>query len=467
VEVLSAFVRGRTTHPPPRALRRFVWRQNFSARVSQPAGQTLPRPCPATSQPAKLSVDVQAAVTVLGRLPERSGMSRGDLSGAFLPGAQLREANLTGAQLRGANLSGAVLSKANLTGAQLRGANLAGAVLDGADLTGANLARVILYRADLTDAKLARAVFYRAELTEAQLARTDLARADLTGAELTGAVWSVSTRSRPPQRPPAPAPQLSAAPEISPHPPLAPPGRLTRAAESTHRFPHAREYAGAISTTVPDTVPTPHLRGTLFPLWRLPTSPGVDIAGLACLLCLTSSALLTALTAQLSTPPLEPRPATTTPTSVPTVPQPQPSPPAATQVPPTLHPLVPVPGAQYRVPAKPAPIIIFLPTQPAPRTTQRPRTSETQGITKTPRATHTPGTVKKQTPSPSLLGELPGAINQAWQTVRRVNTARSLLAPWASSAEIIGPGGGPWGPGAAPCHRNDWPPDGFPLALQP
>jgi uncharacterized protein YjbI with pentapeptide repeats len=72
----------------------------------------------------KPTTDVQAAINVLGRLPQRSGVSRGDLSAAFLAHAGLR----------GANLSGAALVETYLAGAVLEGADLSGAVLHGVDL---------------------------------------------------------------------------------------------------------------------------------------------------------------------------------------------------------------------------------------------------------------------------------------------------------------------------------------------
>jgi uncharacterized protein YjbI with pentapeptide repeats len=82
----------------------------------------------------KPTTDVQAAMTVLGRLPQRSGVSRGDLSGALLAGAVLGGANLSGAALGGANLSGAFLDEADLSGAFLGEANLSSARLDRANL---------------------------------------------------------------------------------------------------------------------------------------------------------------------------------------------------------------------------------------------------------------------------------------------------------------------------------------------
>ena len=77
------------------------------------------------------------------------------LSGAYLSGADLREANLSGADLSGADLSGADLRGANLSGADLRGANLREAYLRGADLREANLRG-----ADLSGAKDLDSVTY-------------------------------------------------------------------------------------------------------------------------------------------------------------------------------------------------------------------------------------------------------------------------------------------------------------------
>ncbi len=119
VEVLGAYVRQHTDptqrrrRPPPVAVH----------------DKAPPRP----------AVDVQAAVSVLGRLPSRPGVSRGDLTSAHLPGALLTGANLLGARFVGVNLIKAGLDGANLTGARLNRANLTGAGLGGANLTGAGL----------------------------------------------------------------------------------------------------------------------------------------------------------------------------------------------------------------------------------------------------------------------------------------------------------------------------------------
>src|SRR5450756_1262515 len=164
VEVLSAFVR----------------------EHSNPARRGRSR-APAPSDHPQPTADVQAALTVLGRLPPREGVARAqlaaanlcriDLNGANLCRALLREADLSGAALDGADLSDAHLHEANLSGANLDGANLSGAHLDWADLSGAQLDGVNLSGADLAQATLSGAFF-----GEANLSGADLHEANLSGA---------------------------------------------------------------------------------------------------------------------------------------------------------------------------------------------------------------------------------------------------------------------------------------------
>jgi hypothetical protein len=90
--------------------------------------------------------DVQAAFTVVGRLPRKQPL---DLRRAQLPciegvtanleKALLLDANLAGACLYDANLTGALLSRSNLIRAYLSSAKLDGATLDNADVRGADL----------------------------------------------------------------------------------------------------------------------------------------------------------------------------------------------------------------------------------------------------------------------------------------------------------------------------------------
>ena len=92
-----------------------------------------------------------------------------DLSVAILSSANLEGADLQEAKLRGANLKGAKLQQANLSHADLKGANLQQAKLEGATLRGANL--------------------QQAELWEAKLEGVDLEGAKLEGADLDEAIF--------------------------------------------------------------------------------------------------------------------------------------------------------------------------------------------------------------------------------------------------------------------------------------
>jgi uncharacterized protein YjbI with pentapeptide repeats len=142
----------------------------------------------------KVGVDIQAAMTVLGRRkvvqdpPEKSI----DLRNVSLPFIEIQGANLSGAYLSRANLSRANLSGANLSGADLNGANLIKAYLveadlNGADLNGANLIGAYLVEADLIGAKLVEAKLIGAYLIKAYLVEAYLIRANLSGAYLSGA----------------------------------------------------------------------------------------------------------------------------------------------------------------------------------------------------------------------------------------------------------------------------------------
>ena len=128
---------------------------------------------------------MQAALDVLGRLPQRSGVSRGDLSAALVAFAGLPRANLSGAVLNETYLPGAVLFKANLSGVSLILADLSGAVLEGVDLSGARL-----YEADLSGAHLEGA-----DLSGAILDGVDLRKANgLTQAQLDTAHGDANTQ---------------------------------------------------------------------------------------------------------------------------------------------------------------------------------------------------------------------------------------------------------------------------------
>ncbi|MBN6039986.1 pentapeptide repeat-containing protein [Amycolatopsis sp. 195334CR] len=195
VEVLSAYVRERTASratPRVRPPGRQTTRPSSGARRRsvlrvQPMGRGTAYPLRLSAKRAPLGVDIQAALTVLGRLPTRLGVNRADLSGADLTGANLFRADLSGANLMRADLTESDLTFVDLTDAQLGEANLTAVLLlkvnlTGAHLGGADLTRSLLGDADLTDARLRGA-----DLTEADLGGTNLTRAELSGADLSGA----------------------------------------------------------------------------------------------------------------------------------------------------------------------------------------------------------------------------------------------------------------------------------------
>jgi uncharacterized protein YjbI with pentapeptide repeats len=183
MEVLCAFVRAHSD-PAPTLSDPVEMTPNTLAQANgQAAGQ---RP-PEAKQPqrlSKLSVDVRAALTVLGRLPFRPEVDRADLADVYLAGAALPGAGLSGFRLVGANLNEADLAGADLERVQLQRATLQGAWLHKASLRDANLKAVHLEQADLERADLQGADLRGAWLGRANLAGANLTRADLTGANL-------------------------------------------------------------------------------------------------------------------------------------------------------------------------------------------------------------------------------------------------------------------------------------------
>jgi uncharacterized protein YjbI with pentapeptide repeats len=184
VEVLSAFVR---VHSDP------VYQYKASGpaandRTEASDDELAETAATYVAKRTKPPVDVQAAVTVLGRLPLYRAVPRGDFTEAYLAHIRLDVgANLTGARLNGANLTSARLNGANLTSAWLNGANLTGAQLPRADLTKAYLNKANLTSARLNGANLTGAELNQADLASAELIGTDLTGAQLTGTSLTGA----------------------------------------------------------------------------------------------------------------------------------------------------------------------------------------------------------------------------------------------------------------------------------------
>lgn len=163
VEILSAFIREKCPLD----------------NVASPAGNLEPTSLEEQSEqktsvstPKKVGVDIQAAMTVLGR--RKVAQDPPDKS------IDLRKVSLPFIEIQGAKLSGAKLIGAYLIEAKLNGAVLDGAKLNGANLHGANLRGAILWRADLREANLNWANLDGAELNGANLSRANLIEADLS-----------------------------------------------------------------------------------------------------------------------------------------------------------------------------------------------------------------------------------------------------------------------------------------------
>jgi uncharacterized protein YjbI with pentapeptide repeats len=159
----------------------------------------------------KVSLDIQAILTIIGRLSyshiseesnlldlRRTYLQEADLSGVHIRNVDFNSTNLKGASLKGAILEKAILEETilekaileeatlkevNLQEANLKGANLIGANFIGADLIGANFIGADLQRALLTKAKLGGANLENANLIGANFIGANLENANLKGAK--------------------------------------------------------------------------------------------------------------------------------------------------------------------------------------------------------------------------------------------------------------------------------------------
>jgi hypothetical protein len=114
----------------------------------------------------------------------RAARERGEWRRLLLPGADLRDTDMSGFDLDECDLTGAVLDGARFVGASLIRSCLAGASLIGADFSYANLDRADLEGADATAAAFVNATLRQADLTGCRLNRADLSDADLSRANL-------------------------------------------------------------------------------------------------------------------------------------------------------------------------------------------------------------------------------------------------------------------------------------------
>jgi Pentapeptide repeats (8 copies) len=216
-EVLTSFVRTRSPWPPITTVpalsnppkRRFT--RALRSFLLGPVVDRSPTTSSAPDSPQKPPLDVQAAVTVLGRRNlAHEGRTRtrldltaadlrgGDFRNARLQGALLNETRLEDADLRDAHLEDSRLIGAHLELARLRAAHLERSRLIQAHLEGARLFQAHLEGAQLTDAHLEGARLSEAHLEGANLHRAHLegayfGKAHLDQADLSGAFWDSTT----------------------------------------------------------------------------------------------------------------------------------------------------------------------------------------------------------------------------------------------------------------------------------
>lgn len=170
VEVLAAFVRNHAPWPP-------------KTQSGEPVDR-LRRRMP----------DVQAAMTVLGRVHWRDSSVELELSDTDLRRVHLKDADFRGARLHDVHLESGLLTRVVLRHADLGNAHLQDASLRDVDLEGADL-----HDADLEGAKLDRVLLNGASFRidegkrGARLHGADLRNAQLASAELHGAKADAST----------------------------------------------------------------------------------------------------------------------------------------------------------------------------------------------------------------------------------------------------------------------------------
>lgn len=155
-----------------------------------PCGETTPGD--AESEAPRAAVEVQAALTIIGRRTVPSD-DEIDIAHTCLVGADLRGAYLPEALLEGAVLTRARLTGANLHWADLRGADLRGVDADdvtiphrdaGRESVAVDLSGAFLFHADLSGAR-----FQEADFREAWLDEAVLRNASMPDTRATAAHW--------------------------------------------------------------------------------------------------------------------------------------------------------------------------------------------------------------------------------------------------------------------------------------
>lgn len=157
---------------------------------------------------ALLSHVVMNRTNLIRATLSKSDFSSAILTGANLSSAQIIQADFRKAVLRNAILTGASLAESNFTNSDLQGARFAKTNAVGtqfafaklvqsdwteADLSSANLGQADLQNADLSLTKLVGANLSKAQLQNANLRNADLSQADLRGANVAGADFQGAT----------------------------------------------------------------------------------------------------------------------------------------------------------------------------------------------------------------------------------------------------------------------------------
>ncbi|MGY9057022.1 MAG: pentapeptide repeat-containing protein, partial [Alphaproteobacteria bacterium] len=152
------------------------------------AHEDQPPPEPSANGSNNPPIDIQAAITVIGRRTEdRQSLEadrsqRLDLRHADLRHADLRNADMRGGAFARGQFSHSSLDRADLSHAHLERAHLGMAHLERAKLNDAHLEGAFLFMAHLEEARL-----FGAHLEGAHLSRAHLEGASLSGARLEGA----------------------------------------------------------------------------------------------------------------------------------------------------------------------------------------------------------------------------------------------------------------------------------------
>lgn len=126
----------------------------------------------------------------------KAAKERGEYRLLRLPGADLRDVDLSGLELDESDLTSAVLDGAHFAGASLARSCLAGASLIGVDFSYADLRKADLDSCDATAASFVSAMLQNSNLTRCRLQRADMSEADLSKANLYGSDLTGANLSR-------------------------------------------------------------------------------------------------------------------------------------------------------------------------------------------------------------------------------------------------------------------------------